>query len=225
MDKSVNKQSYRVLDPLERISEVLFGLIMVLTITGSLSVASEDHPDVRAMLIAAIGCNLAWGIIDAGMYLMARLHERRRNILMLRSVQNAPDAVAAQHVIADALPPLVASILPPDQLELMRQKLCQVLEPPSRLGMTKADGFGAIAGFLLVFLSTFPVVIPFGRCQVRLADVQRDCNRDAIHVRLCFRTLRRASTMANGAFDGRCWWLSCRDRRSARGIGGPRWCE
>ena len=45
----------RVLDPVERLSEILFGLIMVLTFTGSLSVAEAGRDDVRAMLIGAIG--------------------------------------------------------------------------------------------------------------------------------------------------------------------------
>ena len=38
---------------------------MVLTFTGSLSVAEAGRDDVRTMLIGALGCNLAWGIIDA----------------------------------------------------------------------------------------------------------------------------------------------------------------
>ena len=58
--------SMRVLDPLERISEVLFGLIMVLTVTASISVATQDHAGIRIMLIGALGCNFAWGIIDGG---------------------------------------------------------------------------------------------------------------------------------------------------------------
>ena len=68
----------RVLEPVERISEILFGLIMALTITGAVSVATSDHFQIRTMLWAALGCNLAWGIIDGGMYLMARLGERGR---------------------------------------------------------------------------------------------------------------------------------------------------
>ena len=161
MPMGPSKRSYRVLDPIDRISEVLFGLIMVLTITGSLSVATENHPDIRTMLIGAIGCNLAWGIIDAGMYLMSRLHERGDSLLTLRSVRHAPDVGAAQRRIADALPPLLASILTPEQLESMRQKLCELPAPPPRIAVTKADVLGAIAVFLLVFLSTFPVLIPF----------------------------------------------------------------
>ena len=45
---------------------------MVLTFTGSLSVATADRAETRAMLIGAIGCNIAWGLIDAIMYLMAQ---------------------------------------------------------------------------------------------------------------------------------------------------------
>ena len=52
---------HRVLDPMDRISEVLFGLIMVLTYTGTLSVMSDDRTEVRTMLLGALGCNLAWG--------------------------------------------------------------------------------------------------------------------------------------------------------------------
>jgi hypothetical protein len=81
----------RVLDPMERISEALFGLIMVLTVTSSLSIATGDHSSIRTMLIGALGCNLAWGIIDAGMYLMAGLNERGRSIMLVRTVREAGD--------------------------------------------------------------------------------------------------------------------------------------
>ena len=50
----------RLLDPIDRNSEILFGLFMVLTFTGTLSVATAVRQDVRTMLIAAIGCNAAW---------------------------------------------------------------------------------------------------------------------------------------------------------------------
>ena len=63
------KPSRRVLEPTERLSEVLFGLIMVLTFTGSLSLAEKGRGAVRTMLIGALGCNLAWGIIDGIMIL------------------------------------------------------------------------------------------------------------------------------------------------------------
>ena len=53
------QSSKRFLEPIERVSEVLFGLIMVLTFTGSLSVAEAGRADVHAMLIGGLGCNIA----------------------------------------------------------------------------------------------------------------------------------------------------------------------
>src|SRR6476659_1291124 len=103
---SVGSRVHPVLDPSERISEVLFGLIMVLTFTGSLSVAEVGREDVRAMLIGALGCNLAWGIIDAMLYLMARLAEHGRGLATLQAVRKANDRNDAQRLIASALPPL-----------------------------------------------------------------------------------------------------------------------
>ena len=100
----------RILDPMDRISEVLFGLIMALTFTCTLGVATADHIQVRTMLFAALGCNLAWGIIDGGVYLMARLNQRGRAIVNWRAVRDTADANVAQRIVADALPPLLASI-------------------------------------------------------------------------------------------------------------------
>src|SRR5690349_6540574 len=89
----------RVLDPLERISEFLFGLVMVLTTTATLGVVTGDDGRIKTLLVGALGCNLAWGIIDAGMYLMARLSERGRAIAAVRAARAASDAVAAQGII------------------------------------------------------------------------------------------------------------------------------
>src|SRR5207342_1082514 len=99
MPDQLAKSSRSVLDPIERLSEVLFGLIMVLTFTGSLSVAEAGREDVRAMLIGALGCNLAWGIIDAVLYLMGGLAEKAKRLLTLRAVRNAT-AKDARRLIA-----------------------------------------------------------------------------------------------------------------------------
>jgi len=113
----------RVLDPTERTAEVLFGLIMVLTFTGSLSVAQAGRDDVRAMLIGALGCNIAWGIIDAVLYLLACLGEQGHNLSIYRAVRGTRDPEHGRLLIADALPPVVASALDPAGLEHVRQRL------------------------------------------------------------------------------------------------------
>jgi VIT family len=151
----------RVLDPMERISETLFGLIMALTFICSLGVATAGNIKIQTMLIGALGCNLAWGIVDGGLYLLARINDQGRNILTLRALRQAPDPETARRVIANALPPELASVLPPEQLELMRHELQQLPEPSERPRLTRRDWGGALGLCLLSFLSTFPVVIPF----------------------------------------------------------------
>jgi hypothetical protein len=140
---------------------MMFGLIIALTFTCTLGVATADNIKVKAMLMGALGCNLSWGIIDAGIYLIAKLHEQGRNILMLRAMREAPDLGTAQRIIANALPPLLASLLPSEQLESMRQKLHRLPEPSERPRLTKRDAVGALGICLLSFVSTFPIVIPF----------------------------------------------------------------
>lgn len=151
----------RTLDPIERFSEIVFGLIMVLSFTCALSVAEVGREDVRIMLIGAIGCNLAWGIIDAAFYLIARMAEQGHQAEMLRRMQRATTREQAHAAILDALPPKIAEAMPPEALERVAGHLQGLSAPPERPKLTGADWRGAFGVFLLVFLSTFPVVVPF----------------------------------------------------------------
>lgn len=158
---AATETSSAVLSPTERILEVLFGLIMVLSFTCTLSVATAQREDVREMLIAALGCNLAWAIVDAVMYMMDNLLDRGRRLSTLHAVRRAPDPEQARTAIAAALPPLVASLMLPGELENLRQRLLQLPEPPAWPAPTLTDLRGATGVFLLVLLSTFPVALPF----------------------------------------------------------------
>ena len=151
----------RVLDPVERLSEVLFGLIMVLSFTGSISVASAGREDVREVLFGAIGCNLAWGIVDAVMYLLTLLIERGRGLTIGRAVRTSAEPEQGRRLLADALPEPLDELFDDAALEGARAKLAALpsLDRTPRLG--RRDYRGALGVFLLVFLSTFPVVLPF----------------------------------------------------------------
>lgn len=154
-------RSKGVLEPMETISEIWFGLIMVITFTCSLSVNHAGREEVRTLLLGALGCNLAWGIIDGVMHLVRRFVGRSMDLAKLSAVRNASDPGAAHQVISDALPHLVAVVLSHADFEIMRKKLNQLPAPPSRSTITKKDWLGAAAVFLAVFLTTLPVAIPF----------------------------------------------------------------
>ncbi len=161
--RMLNRQETRsrVIDPTQRVAEVMFGLIMVLTFTCSLSVADAGRDDVRTMLIGALGCNLAWGIIDGVFYLMNSLAEKGSTLQRLLALRGSADATAGRQVLADALPPLVASVMQPAELDAVQGRLRALPEPESPAKLDGKDWLGALAVLLLVFFSTFPVAIPF----------------------------------------------------------------
>ena len=149
------------LNPIDRLSEVLFGLIMVLTFTGSLSIAEAGRDDVRTMLIGALGCNFAWGLIDAILFLMAALAERTESLRAWRAVRSSGSAAAGREAVAEAMSPVIASVLTPDELESVRGRVHALPDPPTRGHLDRAVWRAAVSVFVLVVITTFPVVVPF----------------------------------------------------------------
>ena len=151
----------RLLDPIDRNSEILFGLFMVLTFTGTLSVATAGTQDVRTMLIAAIGCNAAWGFVDGVMYVLRNMVARGRKVALVRMVRAADRPEDAHRLIAAEMAAL-AGAHDSAGLERIRQWIvAQPLPETHRVRPTVGDLRGALGVFALVFASTFPVVLPF----------------------------------------------------------------
>ena len=134
---------------------------MTLTFTCSISIASTHQAEIRQLLIGAIGCNLAWGIVDATMYLIGVLAHKSRSKMILQDIQQSTDAGKSHQYISDALPPILASVIENEELEEMRNKLLKIPERRGYVRLTAEDINKAIRLFLLVFISTFPVVLPF----------------------------------------------------------------
>jgi VIT1/CCC1 family predicted Fe2+/Mn2+ transporter len=133
---------------------------MALTFTGSISVAMAGREEVRTMMLEALGCNLAWGLTDAVMYLVGIVTERSRAATLLARLHATTDAADAHRLVADALPERLGAAAGSDLLETIRRRLLAVDAPaPRPLG--REDFLGALGVFLMVVLATFPVVIPF----------------------------------------------------------------
>ena len=149
----------RVLDPVARMSEVLFGLIMALTFTTTLELTA-GRDDVRTLLVGAIGCNIAWGLVDAVMFLISSLTERGHGVLTLRAVRAAVGQEEARRAITGAMAPILSGILTRDDIDRLRQRVNAMpdIDPPA---LTCDDWIGAATVFLLVVLATCPVVVPF----------------------------------------------------------------
>jgi len=159
MNNQIGEERILLLDPVDRISEILFGLLMAVTIVGSLSIATAGQTEVRTMMAAALGCNLAWGLVDAVMYLVRTATERTRNRALAQRIAAAEPA-KGRDLVARALPEALASIVTADEIEGMRRNL--VTRPPSERGTLRPRDFlEALGIFLMVVVATFPVVLPF----------------------------------------------------------------
>jgi VIT1/CCC1 family predicted Fe2+/Mn2+ transporter len=155
-----------VLNPVDRVSEMLFGLFMALTFVGAVSVAQSGRDEIDAMLAAALGCNLAWGLVDAVMYLVRTATDRGRAITLLRSVRVA-DAQTGRRLIAESLSRVAVRLVSDTEIEAIRGRIVALPSVPERPRLKRDDLLAALAVFLLVVASTFPVALPF----VVFADV------------------------------------------------------
>ncbi len=150
-----------LLNPVDRVSEMIFGLFMALTFVGVVSMATADSGEIRAMLAAALGCNLAWGLVDAVMYLVRTITERGRLLTLARSVRTAQDAEAGRKLIEGSLSTAVARLVSTTEVEAMRARLVALPSLPERPRVRSNDLLAALGVFLIVVASTFPVALPF----------------------------------------------------------------
>lgn len=149
-----------MLNPVDRVSEIIFGLLMALSFTGSISVATAGREEVRTMMAAALGCNLAWGLTDAVMYLIATAVARARATKLLARLRATANAATAHELIADTLPWPLDELADASVLENIRQRLLFSAAREHRV-IGSDDLLGALGVFILVVLATLPVVIPF----------------------------------------------------------------
>ena len=134
---------------------------MALSFTCTISVAEAGRADVRTLLVAALSCNLAWGFVDAVMFVIARSAERIRNFELGKLIVAAPDRAAARSYLLEGMPEPFDSLMDDEALDRVIGRIRERSSAARRALFTRNDLKGAIAVFLLVTLSTFPIALPF----------------------------------------------------------------
>lgn len=154
----------RYLDPADSLSEILYGLIMVLTIllTAGWYVEGSANP-AQALLVAAIGCNVAWGLIDGVMYIVTSMYARGTGNRLIKAIHSAGDKGVALSVIQNQIGTAVGELLTPNELQRVSSAVFQLGQhaQPTRIRVARDDIMGGIACFLLSFVATLPATIPF----------------------------------------------------------------
>jgi|SRR6185436_10582356 len=154
----------RNLDPGERLGEILFGLVMVLTFTLTAGLTVTEGPEgVRSLLASAIGCNVAWGIIDGVFHVMGGLFHRGRRVRLARAIRASADDGAAAATVASELDPSLADVTSAEERRRLYRDIVQTVRrhDPPEVRITREDLMGALASFWLVVLSTIPAAAPF----------------------------------------------------------------
>jgi VIT1/CCC1 family predicted Fe2+/Mn2+ transporter len=154
----------RYLDPADSLSEIIYGLIMVLSITLTAGYYVQDSSNpAKTLLIAAIGCNLAWGLIDGVMYVVTSMYERGTRNRLILAVRKSSDQEAAVTTIHDQIDTAVGALLSPEELKLISHGVYRMAQnaQPKEVRATRDDVMGGIACFLLNFVATLPASIPF----------------------------------------------------------------
>jgi hypothetical protein len=156
---------HKFIDPATSLSEILFGLIMTLTFTlgAGIVVQDEGREGARELLVAALGCNIAWGIIDACFYLITSTFEREQFRRLGRRVREVPDVAAASALLASRFDDVLAPALAESERKALYDRLALNARArestPTRL--RGEDWSGAIASGLLVIFTTLPAALPF----------------------------------------------------------------
>ena len=158
--QKIAKDYSGAIDRIERLSEIIFGVIMTLTFTGTISVAEGGMQEVRLTLWAALGCNTAWGIIDGLFYLMNTLYDRGKSLRVFRELKKSGTDEERDHIILDNITPVLAEVMTETQIGEIRKELLQLPEPPKRAFLIPRDFANALYIFVIVFLSTFPMALP-----------------------------------------------------------------
>ena len=156
---------HKFIDPATSLSEILFGLIMTLTFTlgAAIVVQDEGREGARELLVAALGCNIAWGIIDACFYLITATFEREQFRRLGRRIREVPDTAAAADLLEARFDELLEMGLAEGERQALYLRLAQnIRNRPAMGGMPrKEDWLGALVSGLLVILTTLPAALPF----------------------------------------------------------------
>jgi VIT1/CCC1 family predicted Fe2+/Mn2+ transporter len=154
----------RYLSPSERLTEVIFGIIMALTVTSSLRLALGTSASARVTIATTtLGNNLAWGIVDAVIYLLVIIFERHRERQLVQKIKRSKDKATAINSVRRDLKDTLVEVMPKTAREHVYEHIAEVLErsKPEKVKLTRKDLLGALASFALVFSVAIPIVLPY----------------------------------------------------------------
>jgi hypothetical protein len=170
-----------LVEPLDRLIEGIYSVLIVLTFTlatRAVQVQSGEVADrfdlLFQLFIAALGCAVAWGLIDGAMYVLTCVFERGKDRRLYRLVRDAASEEDGIAVLADELDDDMGSLATSAERREIYKTLYARLRtsPPPPGGFEKGDFGGGFGVFLVAVGAALPIVLPLillpGSIQFRL---------------------------------------------------------
>jgi hypothetical protein len=156
--------------PHERLVEILYGLVIALTITSAVRVITGGGtPDINLMVTTSLGAGVSWGLIDAMLYILVVVFQKHRYTRIAGKISSAKDEAEALAVIQrDLEDSLVGTLDAEDQKSVYhlvlhaqrRSSKAGYTHQPKSIPIVREDIFGAVQVFFAMLLATLVVVIP-----------------------------------------------------------------
>jgi VIT1/CCC1 family predicted Fe2+/Mn2+ transporter len=159
MPERGDRGRWRLLSVGDRLAEVVAGIIITLSFTASLSIGTAGEAEVQTALYGALGCGVAWGIVDGVLYVLSSMATRGRALASARAASAETNPVVARKHMADVMPFTLAATLRDAELDAIVRRVREVGVPGN--GIAKDDVLGGVEIFFLVSFATVPIALPF----------------------------------------------------------------
>jgi hypothetical protein len=123
---------------------------MTLTFTLGAGLVLRDEPGAaHSTLEAVLGCNVAWGIIDGALLVLARAFDRSRPARLGRALRRAGPAADPLAPIAAELDDVLAPLVDPSVRQVLYSAIAERVRDarPERLQIPREDWLAAVGGF------------------------------------------------------------------------------
>jgi hypothetical protein len=160
----------RVIDPLDRLTESVFSILILLTftITSWILGFSETHDhsinsqNVVDLALAALVTIIAYALIDGVIYTLLTMFGRDQNHRLLQSVQSAESDQEAISVIADHLDDILEPITGEKERQLIYDNILINLRDsqPREIGLKREDVIAGLTHVLVAVLIVTPSLLP-----------------------------------------------------------------
>ena len=158
----------KYLSPSDRLTEIITGIIMTTAVIGATRIGiGSGHTDFLIIFSAAMGCDIAWGLVDGVLYIFGELTDRGRHVQLLKNLKSIQDETTAIELVVKKIEeeldsPILQHFSRDDKVRISQGVVkFSTKITPENVHVSKKDVFGGITIFFLDVCAGLVLLIPF----------------------------------------------------------------